>query len=190
MPGVTLLSAGSSTKKGDIGPRRLRRAQRRFQRPGTGIRRCRDSNPGAGNLGVGSVTRSLMRDPAPRAGLLRIRAGGRRPVSARLGPPDPSDVAARLQRAERSEPRDGRRMVAMGDPWRNRPDVAESVTGSCASPRAMAGTARPSLVRVSRPDLSTEPAPLRTHFRSARHRTGSRGPAPCRVTPQRPAERS
>jgi hypothetical protein len=51
MPGVTLPSAGSSTKKVDIGPRRLRRAQRRFQRPGTGIRRCRDSNPGAGNPG-------------------------------------------------------------------------------------------------------------------------------------------
>ena len=116
MPGVTLPSAGSSTKKVDIGPRRLRRAQRRFQRPGTGIRRCRDSNPGAGNPGVGSVPRPLMRDPAPRAGLLRIRAGGRRPVSARLGPPDPSDVAARLQRAGPSEPRDGCLLDRRGRP--------------------------------------------------------------------------
>jgi hypothetical protein len=57
-----------------------------------------------------------MRDPAPRAGLLRIRAGGCRPGSARLGPPDPSDVAARLQRAGRSEPRDGCLMVVVGDP--------------------------------------------------------------------------
>jgi hypothetical protein len=94
----------------------------------TGIR-----TPALGS-GVGSVLRALMGDLAPRAGLLRIRAGGCRPVSARLGPPDPSDVAARLQRAERSEHRDGCLLVVVGDPWRLRPDVAESVADAIVRP--------------------------------------------------------
>ena len=144
-----------------------------------------------------------------------------RPVSARLGPPDPSDVAARLQRAERSEPRDGCLMVVVGDPgafgWTS---PSRWRMGSCASPRAMAGTAHRWWCRSSRPDLSTEPAPLRiaphngtetgtrelcgvvrghpgrnsdateraraTHFRSARHSTGSRTTAPCRVAHREP----
>jgi hypothetical protein len=162
MPGVTLPSAGSSTKKVDIGPRRLRRAQRRFQRPGTGIRRCRDSNPGAGNLG--SVPSPGLSCAIP----LRERVccgwepegvAPSRPVSARLGPPDPSDVAARLQRAERPEPRDGCLMVVVGDPSGvfGRTSPSRWRMGSCASPRAVPGTAHPWLVQISGPDLSTEP---------------------------------
>jgi hypothetical protein len=95
-----------------------------------------------------------MRDPAPRAGLLSISARWCRPVSARLGPPDPSDVAARLQRAGRSEPRDG----CLWSSWAIRAYSAghRRVGGGCdrAPARGRWREQHPSLVQHQSPRLA------------------------------------
>jgi hypothetical protein len=86
-----------------------------------------------------------------------------RRVSPRLGPSRPAGSERRCSAVAASGavrgPPDGCLIGRRGPPLAysaGRRRVG-SGRGSCASPRAMAGTANPSLVQVNRSDLSTEP---------------------------------
>jgi hypothetical protein len=150
----------------------------------TGIR-----TPALG-IRVGSAPRRLVRDPSPRAGLLRIRTRECQPVSARVGPPDPSDVAARLQRAGRSVPSDGCLMVVLvkpdARPVKNEiplppapPPPPPTVRPSPSPTRAGAGTSSRSCPYAS------PPPPLRRRPPGARWRpaaVAARAARPNRAT--------
>jgi hypothetical protein len=145
--------------------------------------------------GVVSAPRRLVRDPSPRASLLRIRTRECQPVSARVGPPDPSDVAARLQRAGRSVPSDGCLMVVLvkpdARPVKNEiplppapPPPPPTVRPSPSPTRAGAGTSSRSCPYAS-PPAPPPPPPLRRRPPGARWRpaaVAARAVRPNRVT--------
>jgi hypothetical protein len=158
MPGVTLPSAGActrrstQTKEAPPGPAPVPEAGH-WHPPLQGFEARRRES------GVGSVPRPLMRDPAPRAGLLRIWAGGcrpSRPVSARR-------IRATLQRgcSERGvrRRRDGCLVGRRGRPLAYSAGTSPSRwrTEIVRQPEGDGGNSDPPLVQVRRSDLSTEP---------------------------------
>jgi hypothetical protein len=114
-----------------------------------------DSNPGAGNLGSVPSPGHSCAIPLRE----RVCCGCRPEGVAPSGPVSARRIRATLQRgcSERGgqSPGDGCLMVVVGDPGVfGRTSPSRWRMGSCAGPRAMAGTAHPSVVQLQSPRLA------------------------------------